>query len=393
MEQSQRLYEGLFYYSGLENACMSDFQVSTPMSEGDTVLLDNTQTSREESQIRNNISTLKREQKKKTRLNEAQPKGADEKISESSQDSFYGSEKKSEGSIELNHLSKKISKNTTEKNDKKSPRTRRTWDKQEDDFLLSQVRLHGPNWSLISHNMKGKRTGKQIRDRYLNKLHPSINNSRWTEGEDQQLLYLFKIHGRKWCEIARCLPGRTETMVKNRFYTNFKEHLSGKTQPNEAKPAENNQQEVSQFLPQSEPQSTACTFQEPKDFLNGVDAIPNTQNPIFQNRLANNNVQPLLYMDTNRFHENQMNEVSFIDFSVPTKEKYDFFEEDGTNNFNTEKVELFQTNENVLGIEPKNTFGSREKEIRLQTLMSRLANIKNIYYEIMKEIDEVMQSE
>eukprot|EP00331_Platyophrya_macrostoma_P010753 CAMPEP_0176425702 /NCGR_PEP_ID=MMETSP0127-20121128/11530_1 /TAXON_ID=938130 /ORGANISM="Platyophrya macrostoma, Strain WH" /LENGTH=263 /DNA_ID=CAMNT_0017806881 /DNA_START=120 /DNA_END=911 /DNA_ORIENTATION=+ len=65
------------------------------------------------------------------------------------------------------------------------------------------------------------RNGKQIRDRYLNKLNPMIRNSKWTAEEDKKLLHLYEMHGRKWCRISKELPGRTEAMVKNRFYSKF----------------------------------------------------------------------------------------------------------------------------------------------------------------------------
>lgn len=125
--------------------------------------------------------------------------------------------------------SKKISKRKSRAKDshKGKIKKRQAWTNQEDDLLLELVAEHGTHWATISKEMGGARTGKQIRDRYLNKLVPGITSSnKWTAEEDQQLLELYYTHGKKWCNIARELPGRTEVMVKNRFYGKYKKILS-----------------------------------------------------------------------------------------------------------------------------------------------------------------------
>lgn len=66
------------------------------------------------------------------------------------------------------------------------------------------------------------RTGKQIRDRYINSLKPGIRQEAWTRAEDELLIRLYKKIGNKWSRIASCLKGRTENQVKNRFRTCFK---------------------------------------------------------------------------------------------------------------------------------------------------------------------------
>lgn len=120
--------------------------------------------------------------------------------------------------------SKKISKKSHEE-EFLSSRTRRTWKQWEDNQIMELIQKHGKNWTLISRLVGGTRTGKQIRDRYLNKLNPSITKTEWTKEEDLRLLELFKVHGRKWTQIAKYLPGRTESNVKNRFLSKFGEML------------------------------------------------------------------------------------------------------------------------------------------------------------------------
>lgn len=111
-----------------------------------------------------------------------------------------------------------------------SKKVRRSWTKEEDQAILELIQKHGQNWGVISKKIGGTRSGKQIRDRYLNKLDPTINASKWTTEEDEKLLKLFLMEGRKWCQISKSLPGRTETGVKNRFYSKFK-HLISQDNP------------------------------------------------------------------------------------------------------------------------------------------------------------------
>lgn len=150
-------------------------------------------------QIDDALPSSKRERRNRATSEIFPKREPDENLNEPlEEDLAFSSEKNSKKSPELNYHSKKISKNISRaKNELRRHYTRQTWKRQEDKFAIEQVKLYGLNWGLISHNMEGKRSGKQIRDRYLNKLHPSINNSKWTEVEDQQLLYLFKLHGRK----------------------------------------------------------------------------------------------------------------------------------------------------------------------------------------------------
>ena len=101
---------------------------------------------------------------------------------------------------------------------KKQKKFRNPWQNHEDEQLLQLVSKHGYSWSLISQMIAG-RTGKQVRDRYLNKLNPGINKEKWSQEEDEMIVSLFYEKGSKWSEIAKCLEGRTESQVKNRFYS------------------------------------------------------------------------------------------------------------------------------------------------------------------------------
>lgn len=54
------------------------------------------------------------------------------------------------------------------------------WSEEEDQMVLGLIKRFGKNWKLISEVMKTK-NGKQIRERYINKLDPKINLDEWTE--------------------------------------------------------------------------------------------------------------------------------------------------------------------------------------------------------------------
>lgn len=58
--------------------------------------------------------------------------------------------------------------------------------------------------------------------RYINKLDPSLNNDQFTEEEDKNIIDKYYKIGPRWSEIAKYLQGRSENMVKNRFYSFIK---------------------------------------------------------------------------------------------------------------------------------------------------------------------------
>ena len=129
----------------------------------------------------------------------------------------------------LASASKKIEKSSKENilAKVKVVKPRKLWQPEEDKLLLHYYKELGPAWADISKNMGGIRSGKQIRDRYMNKLDPSLINTDWTEQEDQMLISLYEKFGKKWREISKNLPGRSESMIKNRVKWRFKWMLEG----------------------------------------------------------------------------------------------------------------------------------------------------------------------
>ncbi|KAK7267925.1 hypothetical protein RIF29_20606 [Crotalaria pallida] len=93
------------------------------------------------------------------------------------------------------------------------------WTTEEDNALLKLVELFGvKKWSHIAKSLNG-RIGKQCRERWENHLRPNIKKDLWTEEEEKILIEAHKIYGNRWAKISKKLPGRTENMVKNHFYS------------------------------------------------------------------------------------------------------------------------------------------------------------------------------
>jgi hypothetical protein len=97
-----------------------------------------------------------------------------------------------------------------------------SWDKDEDDILLEGIEQLGKQWSVIAKVFFKDRTPKQIRDRYINYLSPTIKKGRFEESEDLSVLQMYLRFGPKWTVMQRHMPFRSADAIKNRFNSSIK---------------------------------------------------------------------------------------------------------------------------------------------------------------------------
>jgi hypothetical protein len=94
------------------------------------------------------------------------------------------------------------------------------WTLEEDEALIELINVYGKKWSKISRIMKS-RTGKQIRDRYMNNLDQKYNKGRFSDDEEKLISELLAKFGPIWSLIALHFPDRNSQIIKNRFYSRF----------------------------------------------------------------------------------------------------------------------------------------------------------------------------
>jgi hypothetical protein len=98
----------------------------------------------------------------------------------------------------------------------KSPRK---WTPEEDAKLTKAVKEHGKKeWVAVAVMVPG-RTGKQCRQRWVDKLDPTYGKSagKWTPEEDAKLTKAVRKHGKKWVAVAMLVPGRTDKRCRDRW--------------------------------------------------------------------------------------------------------------------------------------------------------------------------------
>lgn len=98
---------------------------------------------------------------------------------------------------------------------------RGNWSEEEDLKIKKLVNEIGERWALINQYMPS-RSGKQIRDRYLNYLSPRLKKERFSEEEDNLIMEIHSRYGPIWTEMAVYFKGRTGDLIKNRFYSYLK---------------------------------------------------------------------------------------------------------------------------------------------------------------------------
>jgi hypothetical protein len=191
----------------------------------------------------------------------------------------------SESASEVSSLqisSKKINKSSPVKqaSHKRSKRARNPWTPKEDAKLMELMKKYGQSWAMISSMLEG-RTGKQVRDRYLNKLRPNIKLGDWSAQEDELLVSLCKEIGNRWSLIASHLPGRTEGQVKNRYYSHIKKRLEGNGSLSQISGSRTESDGYTSFATSPQVEEQASEFDQEFDFskINGCELNFSSQSP------------------------------------------------------------------------------------------------------------------
>ncbi|CAD8163347.1 unnamed protein product [Paramecium octaurelia] len=143
-----------------------------------------------------------------------------------------------------------------------SQRSRHSWSAIEDEQLLELVKIHKRNWGMIASIMHW-RTGKQIRERFINKLNPEIRAEPWSKEEDLIVMDAYQKYGSRWTEISKLLKGRPENMIKNRFYSFIRKEYMNIQNPYYVIP--NSQQKTDTDQLKSSQQLDEILKQDPND--------------------------------------------------------------------------------------------------------------------------------
>lgn len=102
------------------------------------------------------------------------------------------------------------------------PKVKGRWSEEEDNELMRLYKELGPHWAQIGKLLK-QRTGKQIRDRFLNRLDNRLNQSAFTFDEDLKILKLQLQFGNRWSYIAKFFNGRSPGNIKIRYYSSIRQ--------------------------------------------------------------------------------------------------------------------------------------------------------------------------
>ena len=218
--------------------------------------------------------------------------------------------------------------------------TKGHFSREEDLKLISLYKIYGKKWNLIAKEMKN-RTGKQVRDRFLNSLAPGVNKKKFTIEEDKKIIKYYKIYGKSWSTIAKYINGRTGDMIKNRFYSNLSKYIKKeKNFKNNIIEEEKGEQNLENII--KDPISLPRNNINENICQNNI----NKENNIFNNNINNNNIffnnyflnpssfVPNIYFPNILRKENIINRNNYLDLNI--------------NSQNNKNDGIFNNNENEI---------------------------------------------
>ena len=101
-------------------------------------------------------------------------------------------------------------------NENNTQTKRKRFSQAEDEKLKQLVDSFGLNWNKISKKFPDK-TKRQLKDRWMYYLNPSLLSAPFTPDEDYLLEKKLQEIGPKWRKITQFFPGRTDVALKNRW--------------------------------------------------------------------------------------------------------------------------------------------------------------------------------
>eukprot|EP00347_Sterkiella_histriomuscorum_P009491 403341010 len=99
-----------------------------------------------------------------------------------------------------------------------------TWTQEEDSIIMREYKKLGRNWGLIAKKVPG-RSGKQIRERYVNYLEKkdNIKKEQFSEEEDDLIMKYFDIYPHDWNKISENVKTKSASQIKKRFVNFLRE--------------------------------------------------------------------------------------------------------------------------------------------------------------------------